>query len=43
LRFPFSRTQPAATAGGFVDLGAGPMARRVGMRESQTTGHWRRC
>ena len=40
LRFPFSRTRPAATAGGYADLGAGPMARRLGMRESQMTGHW---
>ena len=40
LRFPFSRTRPAATARGYADLGAGPMARRLGMRESQMTGHW---
>ena len=40
LRFPLSRARPPATAGGFVDLGAGAMARRLGMRESQMTGHW---
>ncbi len=40
LRFPLSRATPPGSAGGFVDLGVGAMARRLGMRESQMTGHW---
>jgi hypothetical protein len=40
LRFPLSRTTPSGSAGGFADLGTGAMARRLGMRKSQMTGHW---
>ncbi|WP_245257505.1 hypothetical protein [Methylocapsa acidiphila] len=40
LRFPLSRATPPGSAGGFVDLGVGAMARRLGMREGQMTGHW---
>jgi hypothetical protein len=40
LRFPLSRARPPTTPGGFTDLGTGRMARRLGMRDSQMTGHW---
>jgi hypothetical protein len=40
VRFPFSRTPPKATPGGFTDLGTGAMARRLGMRRAGMTGHW---
>ncbi len=40
LRFPLSRATPSGSAGGFADLGVGAMARRLGMRKSQMTGHW---
>ena len=39
LPFLLSRTSPRGTAGGFADLGVGPMAHRLGMRDSQMTGH----
>ncbi|MFM9860687.1 hypothetical protein RUR49_19705 [Pseudoxanthobacter sp. M-2] len=40
VRFPLSRTTPAGSPGGFVDLGTGAMARRLGMRTAGTTGRW---
>jgi hypothetical protein len=40
VRFPFSRTLPKSSPGGFTDLGTGAMARHLGMRENGMTGHW---
>jgi len=40
LRFPFSRTTPKGSAGGFKDLGIGAMARHLRMTKGQMTGHW---
>jgi len=41
LKFPASRTTPPGrSSGGFTHLGIGAMARHLGMRESQMTGHW---
>lgn len=40
VRFPVSRTTPPGSSGGFTDLGVGKMARHLGMREGQMTGHW---
>lgn len=40
LRFPFSREPPNATPGGFTDLGTGALAKHLGMRPGQMTGHW---
>ena len=40
LKFPASRTTPAGSSGGFTDLGTGAMARYLGMRDGQKTGHW---
>lgn len=39
LKFPVSRTNPPGS-GGFTNLGIGAMARSLGMRASQMTGHW---
>jgi hypothetical protein len=40
LRFPLSRATPSGSAGGFLDLGVGALARQLGMRKGQMTGHW---
>lgn len=40
LRFPYSRTPPKSSPGGFTDLGTGALARHLGMRQSGMTGHW---
>lgn len=40
VRFPQSRTPPKASPGGFTDLGTGALARHLGMRKGQMTGHW---
>lgn len=39
LKFPASRTNPPGS-GGFTNIGTGAMARALGMREGQMTGHW---
>jgi hypothetical protein len=38
--FPHSRTLPAATPGGFKDLGRTPLAEQLGLTDQQTNGHW---
>lgn len=38
--FPQSRTTPAATPGGFKDLGITPLALQLGLKAEQTNGHW---
>lgn len=38
--FPYSRTNPPATPGGFKDLGVTPLARQLGLTVEQTNGHW---
>lgn len=38
--FPQSRTQPAATPGGYRDLGVTSLARKLGLTDEQTNGHW---
>lgn len=39
-RFPFSRTMPPSTPGGFKDLGITSLARQLGLTMEQTNGHW---
>lgn len=38
--FPYSRTTPPSTPGGFKDLGVTPLARQLGLTTDQTNGHW---
>jgi hypothetical protein len=38
--FPYSRTTPAATPGGFRDLGVTPLAVQLALTVEQTNGHW---
>jgi hypothetical protein len=38
--FPFSRTIPPGTLGGFKDLGITPLAKQLGLAPDQTNGHW---
>lgn len=40
LRFPLPRRAPSPSASGFRDLGIGALARHLGMRKGQMTGHW---
>jgi hypothetical protein len=38
--FPQSRVPPAGSSGGYKDLGASDLARRLGAPRHQGTGHW---
>lgn len=38
--FPYSRTQPPGTPGGFKDLGHTLLSRQLGLTDEQTNGHW---
>ncbi len=40
VQFPTSRTTPARTRGGFVELGITPLATLLGLQEWQLNGHW---
>lgn len=39
-RFPASRFEPARSAGGFRELGRTPLARLLGLDDTQLNGHW---
>ena len=38
--FPYSRSTPPQTPGGFKDLGVTPLAKQLGLLPEQTNGHW---
>jgi hypothetical protein len=40
VRFPQSRVAPAASPGGFKDLGPSDLAKTLGAPGRQGTGHW---